>query len=312
MTGYSFETTANDVLSGHDLSGKRALVTGVSSGIGAEIARALAAHGAEVVGAARDLAKARKATDGIAGIQLIEMDLASLSSVRAAADQLLSDGGRLDFVIACAGVMATPFGKTVDGFETQFGTNHLGHFLLVNRIAPLMNDGGRVVMLSAAGHRFSDVDLADPNFDNADYDRWDAYGRSKTANILFAVEFNRRHRDRGICAASVHPGAVKTDLTSHLSEEDMEGLRARIKRFVPGAGGPPMVIKTAAQGAAVPVWAAAIADAAEIGGRYCVDFKASKIAEGLGTHDSVQGYAVDADNARALWARSEELVGERF
>lgn len=312
MTSFGFETTADDVLSGADLSGKRALVTGVSSGIGAEIARSLAGHGAEVVGAARNTEKAAAAMSGVANFQTIGLDLASLASVREVADALLADGRGFDIVVACAGIMATEFGKTVDGFENQFCTNHLGHFLLVNRIAPLINDGGRVVVLSAAGHRFSDVDLDDPNFDNSPYDRWDAYGRSKTANILFAVDFNRRHKARGICAAAVHPGAVQTDLTSHLSEEDMEGLRARIKKLVPGAGGPPMVIKDAAQGAAVPVWAATLADSDEIGGRYCVDFKASKIAEGVGTHDSVQGYAVDAENAKALWAKSEELVGEKF
>jgi len=164
-------STTEDVLSGTDLRGKRILVTGVSAGLGVETARSLAAHGAKVTGAARDLEKAKAATalvqkDGAAnggGLELIELDLANLKSVRACADGLLEKGDPFDVVIANAGVMATPFGHTADGFETQFGTNHLGHFVLVNRIARLIRTGGRLINLSSAGHRFSNVDLSDPN-----------------------------------------------------------------------------------------------------------------------------------------------------
>ena len=185
------------MLKGVSLSGKRVLVTGVSAGLGVDTARALVAHGAEVVGAARDRAKAKAATVEVragaangGGIELVELDLASLASVRACANSLIADRGRFDRVIANAEVMACPFGKTADGFETQFGTNHLGHFALVNRIAALMKPGSRLVNLSSAGHRYSDVDLDDPNFDRTPYDPWIAYGRSKTANVLFAVKFD--------------------------------------------------------------------------------------------------------------------------
>jgi NAD(P)-dependent dehydrogenase (short-subunit alcohol dehydrogenase family) len=202
-------STTDDVLSGEDLSEKRVFVTGVSAGLGVETARVLAAHGAKVVGAARDLAKAKRATSEVraqaaksGGLELVELDLASLQSVRACADALLADGRPFDTVIANAGVMRTPFGRTADGFETQFGTNHLGHFVLVNRIASLIAPGGRLVNVSSAGHRYSDVDLADPNFDRTPYDPMIAYGRSKTANILFAVEFDRRHRTRGVRASA--------------------------------------------------------------------------------------------------------------
>jgi NAD(P)-dependent dehydrogenase (short-subunit alcohol dehydrogenase family) len=196
-TSFGATSTADDVLSGVNLKGKRILVTGVSAGIGVETARSLAAHGAQVVGAARNLNKAEAATeqarkDAAANggtFELAELDLANLKSVRACADRLLAKGEPLDVVIANAGVMATPFGHTADGFETQFGTNHLGHFVLVNRIAPLIRKGGRLVNLSSAGHRFSNVDLEDPNFERTPYDPWVAYGRSKTANILFAVAF---------------------------------------------------------------------------------------------------------------------------
>lgn len=199
-------STTDDVLSGFNLKGKRILVTGVSAGLGVETARALAAHGAQVVGAARDLGKAEIATAQVrsaavaAGgtFEMVALDLANLKSVRTCADTLLAKGQPFDVLIANAGVMATPFGHTADGFETQFGTNHLGHFVLVNRIAPLIRAGGRLVNLSSAGHRFANVDLEDPNFERTPYDPFVAYGRSKTANILFAVAFDRRHRARGI------------------------------------------------------------------------------------------------------------------
>ena len=204
---FGAESTTDEVLDGVSLSGKRVLVTGVSAGLGVETARALAAHGAEVVGAARDLTKAKAATAPVradaangGSLELVQLDLASLASVRACADALVANGKPFDLVICNAGVMATPFGKTADGFETQFGTNHLGHFVLVNRIASLMKPGSRLVNLSSAGHQISDVDLDDPNFERTPYSAWAAYGRSKTANILFAVEFDRRHKDRGIRA----------------------------------------------------------------------------------------------------------------
>src|SRR5215469_13674092 len=216
-------STTEDVLSGINLRGKRILVTGVSAGLGVETARSLAAHGAHVLGAARDLAKAEAATaqvkEDAAGhggsFELVALDLADLKSVRACADGLLAKGEPFDVVIANAGVMATPLGHTADGFETQFGTNHLGHFVLVNRIAPLIR--GRLINVSSAGHRYSNVDLEDPNFQRTPYDPFVAYGRSKTANILFALAFDRRHRGRGVRAAAVHPGIIETELIRHMS-----------------------------------------------------------------------------------------------
>src|SRR5277367_2743034 len=208
-------STTDEVLEGVDLSGKRILVTGVSAGLGVETARTLAAHGAQIVGAARDLKKARAATEQVraqavhgGGLELVELDLASLASVRACADVLTSNGELFDLVIANAGVMACPKGQTADGFETQFGTNHLGHFVFVNRIVSLLKAGSRLVNLSSAGHRFADVDLEDPNFERTPYTEFGAYGRSKTANVLFAVEFDRRHKANGVRATAVHPGGI--------------------------------------------------------------------------------------------------------
>src|SRR5579862_1429428 len=240
-------STTEDVLSGVNLKGKRILVTGASAGLGVETARALAAHGAHVVGAARDLTKGEAATAQVrkdaaangGSFELVALDLANLKSVRACADGLLAKGEPFDVIIANAGVMATPFGHTADGFETQFGTNHLGHFVLVNRIAPLIRAGGRLVNLSSAGHRYSNVDLNDPNFERTAYEPFVAYGRSKTANVLFAVAFDRRHRERGVRAAAVHPGIIETELIRHMSPGWLEARVEQINRQLAAAGKPP-------------------------------------------------------------------------
>ncbi len=311
-------STTDEVLDGMSLRGKRALVTGVSAGLGVETARSLVAHGAEVVGAARDLNKAKAATAGVqvavngGGFEIVELDLASLASVRASADALLADGRPFDLVVANAGVMATPFGKTADGFETQFGTNHLGHFVLVNRIVSLMKPGSRLVNLSSAGHRYSDVDLDDPNFERAAYDPWVAYGRSKTANILFAVEFDRRHKGNGIRATAVHPGGIHTELSRHIGEEGTKQLMERINAATRAAGEPDFKFKTIPQGAATTVWAGVIAPAGEVGARYCEDCHVAELEPNPAKRAGVKPYALDPENAKALWAKSEDMVGERF
>ena len=316
-------STTDDVLSGLNLQGKRILVTGVSAGLGVETARSLAAHGAQVVGAARDLAKAEAATAqvrkdgaGNGGFEIVELDLASLESVRACADGLVAKGEPFDVVIANAGVMATPFGHTVDGFETQFGTNHLGHFVLVNRIAPLMGAGSRLINLSSSGHRFSNVDLEDPNFERTPYEPFVAYGRSKTANILFAVAFDERHRERGVRAAAVHPGGIQTELGRHMDPARMRSMIEQMNKQLEAEGKGPFQWKTIPQGAATSVWAGVVAPAGEVGGHYCEnchvghivadDVIISAISEG------VRGYALDSTTAAALWKKSEEMVGESF
>lgn len=315
---FGFESTTDDVLEGVDLSGKRILVTGVSAGLGVETARALAAHGAHVVGAARDLAKARRATEGVVagakkggGLELVQLDLASLASVRASANALVAAGRSFDAIIANAGVMATPKGKTADGFETQFGTNHLGHFVFVNRIASLLKNGGRLVNLSSAGHRYSDVDLDDPNFEHTPYTEFGAYGRSKTANVLFAVEFDRRHKGRGVRATAVHPGGIQTELARHMTAEQMQQLIETINKDQP-AGAPAFQFKTIPQGAATTVWAGFVAAPDAVGGRYCEDCHVAEIVDDPKLRGGVRPYALDPERAKALWAKSEQLVGETF
>lgn len=312
-------STTDEVLAGVSLSGKRVLVTGVSAGLGVETARVLAAHGAYVVGAVRDPAKAKAATAEVragaaqgGGLELVQLDLASLSSVRACADALVADGGKFDLVIANAGVMACPFGKTADGFETQFGTNHLGHFVFVNRIASLMKPGSRLVNLSSAGHRFADVDLDDPNFERTPYAEFVAYGRSKTANILFAVEFDRRHKGNGIRATAVHPGGIRTELGRHMTPEAMQQLIDGMNQANAAAGLPGFSWKTIPQGAATSVWSGVVAPAEAVGGKYCEDCHVAEIVEGEGVRGGVRPYALDPEHAKALWAKSEALVGEVF
>ncbi|HWL19091.1 MAG TPA: SDR family NAD(P)-dependent oxidoreductase [Bradyrhizobium sp.] len=318
---FGAKSTTDDVLADKDLSGKRVLVTGVSAGLGVETARALAAHGAQVVGAARDLAKAERATAEVraqaangGGLDLVALDLASLKSVRACADALVADGRPFDVVIANAGVMRTPFGHTADGFETQFGTNHLGHFVLVNRIASLIAPGGRLVNVASSGHRYSDVDLADPNFERTPYDPMVAYGRSKTANILFAVEFDRRHKARGVRATALHPGGIKTELGRHMEADELDRLVAQINAQLAANGQPPFQWKSIPQGAATSVWAAFVAPVEDVAGRYSENCQVSEITEGLISPVSpgVRPYALDPEHAKALWAKSEELVDERF
>jgi NAD(P)-dependent dehydrogenase (short-subunit alcohol dehydrogenase family) len=321
---FNATSTADEVLSGIDLRGKRILVTGVSAGLGVETARSLAAHGAHVIGAARDLDKAAVATaevrkDAAAGggrLELVALDLANLASVRSCAQSLLDRGDPFDVVIANAGVMATPFGRTADGFETQFGTNHLGHFVLVNRIAPLLRPGGRLVNLSSAGHRYANVDLEDPNFGHTPYDPFIAYGRSKTANILFAVAFDERHRGRGIRAAAVHPGGIRTELGRHIDPARRQVLFEQINKQLADQGKPPFQYKTIPQGAATSVWAAVVASSDEIGGRYCANCQVGHVAQGGNSVNpdsaDVLGYALDPANAAALWKKSEQMVAETF
>jgi NAD(P)-dependent dehydrogenase (short-subunit alcohol dehydrogenase family) len=324
VNAFGATSTTEDVLSGMNLQGKRILVTGVSAGLGVETARSLAAHGAQVVGAARDLTKAEAATTEVrkaaaangGSFDLIELDLASLKSVRACADKLLAKKEPFDVVIANAGVMATPFGKTVDGFETQFGTNHLGHFVFVNRIAPLIRAGGRFISLSSAGHRISNVDLQDPNFERTPYEPMVAYGRSKTANILFAVAFDKRHRERGVRAAAVHPGVIQTELGRYMDPNVLQNLIQQIGQQLAAEGKGPFQWKTIPQGAATSVWAGVVAPADGIGGHYCENCHVGQIAPDnvtiTGASEGVRGYALDPKTADALWKKSEELVGESF
>jgi NAD(P)-dependent dehydrogenase (short-subunit alcohol dehydrogenase family) len=304
---FGAETTTDEVLEGKDLTGAWMLVTGASAGLGVETARSLAAHGADLILGVRDLDKAERNLGAVraAGtkVEVRPVDLASLASVRAFSDGVRADHDRIDVLIANAGVMAPPWGTTTDGFETQFGTNHLGHFVLVNRLAPIVTD--RIVSLSSAGHRISDVDLDDPNFERTPYDPWTGYGRSKTANVLFAVGLDRRLKDRGVRACAVHPGQIMTELSRHLTHDSLSSLIER-------RGDRKVTAKEIPAGAATQVWAGVVAAGDEVGGRYCEDCSVSGFVTDASSATGVMPYAVDPDRAEALWSRSEELVGESF
>ena len=305
-------TTTSDVLAGVDLAGTQALITGGTTGIGKETARALLAAGASVVITARSDDKGAAAVDDLrvavpdAEVTFAVVELDSLDSVRAFTDRFLASYDRLDLLIANAGVMAMPYGHTYDGFEMHLGTNHLGHFVLVGRLMPLLvaSAPARVVILSSGGHMASDIRWDDPNWDSTEFSKMEAYGQSKTANILHAVELERRYAPLGVHAYAVHPGMVRTDLGRHFTREDVEDLMARAKKASESGGGaggglPPMV--EVEVGAATSVWAAVAATDAE-GGSYCADCAVATAAP----------YATDPDAARRLWTLSEQLTGETF
>ncbi|CAN5399028.1 SDR family NAD(P)-dependent oxidoreductase [soil metagenome] len=307
-------STTDDVLDGRDLTGRRVLVTGASGGLGLETSRALSAHGATVVMAARDVEKNAAAAHSIrsaqpeARLEELELDLGSLDSVRAAAERFLADDGPLHCLIANAGVMATPQGRTVDGFETQFGVNHLGHFLLANLLADRLVESApaRLVVLSSAGHRMGDVDLDDLNIEQRPYDPFEAYGAAKTANILHAVEFDRRYRARGVRAFSVHPGGIHTELGRYMDAH----VRGRMIEMMTGAEA--VRWKSVEQGAATSVWAATSPWLDRRGGVYCEDCDVSTVLRGdesPGVNEpGVLARAVDPGRAKRLWRLSEQLV----
>ncbi|MDP9920452.1 NAD(P)-dependent dehydrogenase (short-subunit alcohol dehydrogenase family) [Variovorax boronicumulans] len=314
-------STADDVLDGVDLRGKRIFLTGASSGLGVETARSLVAHGAHVVGTVRDLRKAQAVraavlsdAANVGSFDLVELDLSSLESVRRCADRIAREESLFDVLIANAGVMATPAGRTRDGFETQFGTNHLGHFLLLNRIASQIADGGRVVVVASASHRSALFSLDDLNFERTAYEPQLAYARSKTANILFAVEFDRRHPARGVRATAVHPGTIRTGLGRYMGQEVMDTAIEQLSAALVADGQTPFQWKSVAQGAATTLWAGLVAAPAEVGGRYCENCHVSDVNDGplSPVAEGVRSYALDPETARLLWHRSEDMVGEAF
>ena len=332
MSNFGRDTTTDEVLDGMDLTGRRVVITGAATGLGRESARALAGHGASLTVLARS---EERAADAAAEVEALVpgttveagvVDLGDLATVREFADAYLQTHDAVDVLINNAGVMACPFGRTADGFETQFGTNHLGHFLLTDLLSPALLRGTnpRVVTLSSAGHSRHDVDLVDPNFEATEYDAWIAYGQSKTANALFARELARRGGPRGLLSFSVHPGGIITDLGRHLNEELMNDMavfaRARSEAAAAAAeaagttldetaGG--MRFKTVEAGAATQVWAATAPELADHNGAYLADCGLGV----LGADPGVNGflpYLLDDDHAAALWELSEQLVGTPF
>jgi NAD(P)-dependent dehydrogenase (short-subunit alcohol dehydrogenase family) len=305
------ETTTNEVIEGIDLTGKTVLITGGSSGLGQETARALAAHGARVMLTARNKEKGEAVAAGIRdstgnqNVEVEDLELGSFASIRSFAGRFLARHPSLDILVKHSGVMACPFARTSDGFELQFGSNHLGHFLLACLLAPALRKGApsRVVSVSSRGHHLSPVVFDDINFEKRPYEKWLSYGQAKTANVLFAVGFDRRLGRDGVHANALHPGAIFTELSRHMVQEDFDFIRARNRG---------MAMKSVEAGAATACFTATAPELEGRGGLYLEDCHVAGVNDAQGAVDGVKSYALDPENAERLWQVSEQLVGERF
>jgi len=304
-SGYDAQSTADDVLAGIDLSGKLAVVTGGYSGLGLETTRALTKAGARVVVPARRPDAAREALAGIDGVEVDTLDLGDLESVRAFAERFLASGRSIDLMIDNAGIMACPETRVGPGWEAQFATNHLGHFALVNRLWPAIAPGARVVSVSSRAHHFSGMRWDDVQWAQG-YDKWEAYGQAKTANVLFAVHLDRLGAERGVRAFSLHPGGIHTPLQRHIPKEEM------IERGWIDEDGTllnPGSFKTPEQGAATQVWAATSPQLDGMGGVYLEDCDIAEPAVDGDVSGGVKSWATDPEQAARLWELSAELTG---
>ena len=313
-SGFGPATTAAEVMWDQDLSGTVAVVTGGYSGIGLEITRALLSAGAGVVVPARDQGKAQRALAPLAGVELESLDLIDRASIDAFAERFLGSHDSMNILVNNAGISGNPLTRDARGYESQFAINHLGHFQLTARLWPalLRADGARVVAVSSRGHRAAGVDFDDPNFERREYDRWVAYGQSKSANALFAMALDTIGEPRGVRAFSVHPGGVITDLIRYMSEEEVQA-----SGFLDDRGNPVIDpernMKTPEQGAATPVWCATSPQLDGLGGVYCEDCDIATVVEADSTDaGGVRPWATDPELADRLWAMSERLTGVTF
>jgi NAD(P)-dependent dehydrogenase (short-subunit alcohol dehydrogenase family) len=318
-SGFSISSTAEDVIAGIDLTGKTAIVTGGYSGIGTETTRVLRAAGARVIVPARDLTKARQNLAGI-DVEIVPMDLADPASIDVFAETFLAEDSPLHILINSAGVMACPLARDARGHEMQLSTNHLGHYQLTARLWPALAraGGARVVSLASRGHRFAAFDFADPDFQHREYDRWLAYGQSKTANVLFAVALDARGSAHGVRAFAVHPGGILTDLARHMTQDDLRAFGVIDEEGRPVAD-TMNSLKSVPQGAATSVWTATSPQLDGMGGVYCEDCDISPVlADGgdptVSINDAigVRPWAIDPVAAERLWKLSEEQTGVRI
>ena len=311
---FGADTTAEEAAGDIDLSGKTIVLTGGSAGLGVETARVLAKRGARVVSVVRDRAKAEAAAERIresvpnAEIEFAELDLFDLDSVRKGADDIAARFPKIDCLINNAGVMMCPLGRTKEGLDTQLGTNHLGHFVLTARLIDNLIAAGsaRIVNLSSGGHRLSPLRFDDPFFERDEYNKFTAYGQAKTANVLFSVGLDKRFKDRGIRSYAVHPGAIQTELSRHMDQDDIKTLMSSRPQSEP------MKFKVVEAGAATTVWAATSPELDGQGGVYCEDCNVAEVIDEPGVSFGVVSWAVDEEAADKLWALSEEWSGQAF
>lgn len=313
-------STTRDVLATVDLTGKTAIVTGANSGLGLQTALAMSAAGAHVVVLDRDVTKARNALVGVSAEYAV-LDLSDATSIDRVAAEFVDSNRPAHILVASAGIMAAPFGRDPRGNELQLSINYLGHFQLVARLWPALRaaGGARVVTLTSLGHRHSPVVFDDPNFTHRTYDPWAAYGQSKTAMSLFAVELDRRGQADCVRAFAAHPGSiVATGLKQYLTTEQLAAAGMANPDGSPILD-PSKQLKTPEQGAATPVWCATSPQLAGLGGVYCENCDIAELAQdtdadtaNLGGFNDLSGvapHAVDPDQAKRLWTLSEELTG---
>jgi len=304
-SGFGAQSTAAEVADGIDLSGKLAVITGGYSGVGIETTRALVNAGAGVVVPARRPDHAREELQGIANVDVDDLQLDDLDSVRAFAQRFTDSGRTIDLLINNAGVMAAPLFRVGPGWEGQFATNHLGHYTLTNLLWPRLNEGARVIELTSAAHRITGIRWDDMQFERDPYDKWQAYGQSKTANSLFALQLDQLGQDAGIRAFAVHPGGIMTPLQRHLSREEMQA-----SGWIDENGKVLVQFKTPEQGAATTVWAATSPQLDGMGGVYCADCDIADVVESIQPGGGgVMAHAVDPDQAARLWEVSANLTG---
>ncbi len=327
---FAAESTTQDVIAGIDLTGKTVLITGASTGLGLETTRTLAGAGARVMMAARPGEKLDKAHAAVQAdfpavrIDKLALDLTDFDSIRACAAQVNALTDKLDLLINNAGIMAVPFARTPAGCESQFGTNHIGHFLLTNLLVPLLLKGAaanggktRVVNLSSGGHKHCTVDFDDIHWQTREYNKWGAYGQAKTANALFTVALQKRLGGKGISVFAVHPGAIPTELGRHLTEDDIKALMnsksfGGEKKESGGTSRGRLLFKTIPQGAATSVWAATSPDLEGKGGLYLEDCGiAEEVPVGVAEH-GYYAWALDPVQAEKLWQVSENIVAQTF
>lgn len=307
---FNAASTAKEVVEGIDLSGKTAIVTGGYSGLGLETTRALTGAGATVIVPARDRSKAERTLAGIGSVRIEPMDLSDPASIAAFAERIVAAGEPISILINSAGIMATPLARDAEGHESQFSTNHLGHFRLVAALWPVLvkAGGARVVSVSSRGHQIAPVDFDDYDFRSRSYDKWQAYGQAKTANALFALGLDQRGRAQGVRAFSLHPGVILTDLARHLTEEEINSFDVYDedgnRRVDPSRD-----LKTPEQGAATSVWTAVSPQLDGLGGVYCEDCEISLPQSEAPGNKGVASWAMDAQQADQLWILSEQLTG---
>jgi len=313
-SGFGARTTAEEALGGTDLRGKVAIVTGGHAGLGLETTRVLSNAGATVVVGSRDTRKAQTALAKMKNVEVGELDLASPASIDRFASEFLKSHRALHLLINNAGVMATPLTRDERGYEVQFATNHLGHFQLTARLWETLKKarGARVVALSSRGHSRGEVDLNDPNFEKRPYDKWVAYGQSKSANSLFAVELDKRGQKDGIRAFAVHPGGILTDLLKYMTDEELSAYgiyRENGVAKIPDVTKAPERLKTVEEGAATTIWCAVSPQLNGKGGVYCEDCDiAAMVPVDSKLKNGVRPWAVDRAAAEALWSLTERLT----